>query len=44
MERLGNYELTGKLTDAYSGYSVCSIAKRDGREYFIKEFLSPKFP
>lgn len=44
MERLGNYELTGKLTDANSGYSVCSFAKRDGREYFIKEFLSPKFP
>ncbi len=44
MERLGNYELTGKLTDLNSGYSVCSFGKRDGQEYFIKEFLSPKFP
>lgn len=44
MERLGNYELTGKLTDLNSGYSICSFARRDGQEYFIKEFLSPKFP
>lgn len=44
MERLGNYELTGKLTDLDSGYSVCSFGKRNGQDYFIKEFLSPKFP
>ncbi len=44
MERLGNYELTGKLTDLDSGYSVCSYGKRNDQEYFIKEFLSPKFP
>ena len=44
MERLGNYELTGKLTDLDSGYSVCCFGKRNGRDYFIKEFLSPKFP
>ncbi len=43
-ERLGAYELTGHLTSQNSGYSVWGFGKRDGKDYFIKQFLSPKFP
>lgn len=44
MEKLGNYELTGHLTSQNSGYSIWGFGKRDGKDYFIKQFLSPKYP
>lgn len=44
MEMLGNYELTGNLSSQNSGYSVWGFGRRDGRDYFIKQFLSPKYP
>lgn len=44
MEMLGNFELTGKLSSQNSGYSVWGFGTREGRSYFIKQFLSPKYP
>jgi len=44
MEMLGNYQLTGELSSQNSGYSVWGYGVKDGREYFIKQFLSPKYP
>lgn len=44
MEMLGNYELTGHLTSQNSGYSIWGFGQREGRDYFIKQFLSPKYP
>lgn len=44
MEKLGTYELTGHLTSQNSGYSVWGFGKKDDRDYFIKQFLSPKYP
>lgn len=44
MEKLGTYELTGHLTSQNSGYSVWGFGKKNGRDYFIKQFLSPKYP
>lgn len=44
MEKLGTYELTGHLTSQNSGYSVWGFGKKNGRDFFIKQFLSPKYP
>lgn len=44
MEMLGSYELTGHLTSQNSGYSVWGFGKKNGKDYFIKQFLSPKYP
>ena len=44
MEMLGRYELTGQLSGQNSGYSVWGFGKKDGQDYFIKQFLSPKHP
>lgn len=44
MEILGTYELTGHLTSQNSGYSVWGFGKKNGCDYFIKQFLSPKYP
>lgn len=44
MEMLGAYELTGHLTSQNSGFSLWGFGRKNGREYFIKQFLSPKYP
>ena len=44
MEKLGTYELTGHLTSQNSGYSIWGFGKKDEKNYFIKQFLSPKYP
>lgn len=44
MEKLGSYELTGHLTSQNSGYSVWGFGRKNGKDYFIKQFLSPKYP
>ena len=41
---LGNFELTGSLSSQNSGYSVWGFGRKNGTEYFIKQFLSPKYP
>lgn len=44
MEKLGQYELTGHLSSQNSGYSVWGFGRKNGQNYFIKQFLSPKHP
>lgn len=44
MEKLGSYELTGHLTSQNSGYSIWGFGKKNDRDFFIKQFLSPKYP
>ncbi len=44
MEMLGTYELTGHLTSENAGYSLWGFGQKEGRDYFIKQFLSPKYP
>lgn len=44
MEKLGSYELTGHLTSQNSGYSVWGFGRKNGRDFFVKQFLSPKYP
>ena len=44
MEKLGTYQLTGHLTSQNSGYSVWGFGEKNGRDFFIKQFLSPKYP
>lgn len=44
MKKLGSYELTGHLTSQNSGYSIWGFGKKNGKDYFLKQFLSPKFP
>lgn len=44
MNKLGRYELTSELTNKNGGYCMWCFGTADGEEYFIKEFLSPKYP
>lgn len=44
MEMLGRYERTTALTNQNAGSCVWCFGIRGGHEYFIKEFLSPKYP
>lgn len=44
MEMLGTYELTGHLTSENSGFSLWGFGRKGGKDYFIKQFLSPKYP
>lgn len=44
MERLGNYQLSGSLTNQNAGYSVWGFGKKGGRDYFIKQFVEQKYP
>lgn len=42
---LGSYLLLdGELTSQNSGFSVWGYGKKNGRDFFIKQFLSPKYP
>ncbi len=41
---LHGYSLITPFTSENSGTARWCFAKRDGREYFIKEFISPTFP
>lgn len=42
--KINGYELEGDLTADNSGFSKWGFARKDGRKYFIKEFLSPVYP
>ena len=44
MEKLGNYELAGSLTNENAGYSVWGFGKKNGTDYFIKQFVEQKYP
>ena len=44
MEKLGAYELTGSLTNQNAGYSVWGFGKKNGKDYFIKQFVEQKYP
>lgn len=41
---IGKYTLVTDFTTANGGQCRWAFAKKDGKEYFIKEFLSPKYP
>lgn len=41
---VGRYRLTSDFTTAGGGQCRWAFAERDGREYFIKEYLAPTFP
>jgi len=41
---INNYEIIGELHNDKSGYAKWGFAKKNGNEYFIKEFLSPIYP
>ena len=44
MEMIGDYQITRELSGHNAGFSVWGYAKKNSREYFIKEFLEPKYP
>ena len=44
MEKLGTYEMIGQMTSQNSGFSMWGFANKNGEEYFVKQFLSPKYP
>lgn len=44
MEMLGRYCMTTALSNKDAGSCRWCFATRDGKDFFIKEFLSPKYP
>ena len=44
MTSIAGYEIVTEFTTAGGGQSRWAFARRGGRDYFIKEFLSPKYP
>ena len=44
MEKLGNYELASSLTNQNAGYSVWGFGKKNGKDYFVKQFVERKYP
>lgn len=44
MEQLGGYLITTSFTNQNAGYSVWGFAKKNGKDYFIKEFVERKYP
>jgi len=41
---LNGYTLKGELQNANSGFSKWGFAVKNGKEYFVKELISPVFP
>ncbi len=41
---LNGYTLKGELQNANSGFSKWGFATKNGREYFVKELITPVFP
>lgn len=44
MEIINGYELIEPLQNKNAGFSKWTFAKKNGKEYFIKEFLDPVYP
>ena len=42
--KINEYELEGSLTADNSGFSKWGFARKNGRRYFNKEFLSRVYP
>ena len=43
-EVINGFELTEPLQNKDAGFSRWTFARRDGKEYFLKEFLDPVYP
>ena len=43
-DMLGSFELITPLTNQNSGFSVWGFARREGNDYFVKQFLNPIYP
>ena len=41
---IGGYTLLSDLTNEHSGFAKWGFAEKEGKTYFIKEFLSPVYP
>ena len=41
---VGQYRLLGDFTTAGGGMSMWTLAERDSRTFFLKQFLAPKYP
>lgn len=44
METLWKYTLQGNFTNKNAGFSMWCFGTSNGKEYFIKQFLAPKYP
>ncbi len=44
MKKLGSYALSADLTNENAGYSVWGFGKKEGKDYFIKQFIEQKYP
>lgn len=44
MEMLGKYELESSLTNENAGYSLWGFGKKNGRDFFVKQFVEQKYP
>lgn len=44
MNRINGYKLLGELNSQNAGTSRWGFCEKDGRDYYIKEFLSPVYP
>lgn len=44
MGKLWHYTLNDELTNKNAGYSMWGFGEKEGKQYFIKQFLSPKYP
>src|SRR3712207_6743457 len=44
MGMLWQYMMVGNMGNQNAGYSMWGFAKKDGRDYFVKQFLAPKYP
>ena len=43
-EKINGYQLNAPLTNVKAGFCKWGFAKKGSKEYFIKEFLKPKYP
>lgn len=44
METINGYHINDAFTTKNAGFCKWAIGEKDGRSYFIKEFLTPKYP
>ena len=43
-EKINGYQLTTPLSNVDAGFCKWGFAQKNGKEYFLKEFLKPKYP
>ena len=44
LEKINGYQLTTPLSNVDAGFCKWGFAEKNGKEYFLKEFLKPKYP